>query len=140
MPLAFHVAPEYQLVLFRPIGRLTESDFITLCRAAYTHPDRSPDFVHFWDTRAIDELVMNVSVIPMYRNFLAEHEHQITTGRVAVVSGRSMTRTFAFMLANAAKRMQATIRLFDDVETAADWVDLPPDALTNVPDAQWTKP
>lgn len=131
MACSYRVDPEHQLVLFRPSGQFTERDFIALCRAAYAHPDRTPQCAHVWDTRFIDELVMNANVIPMYRDFLAENRTRITEDKVAVIATRPMTETFASMLVQIGEHESATFRLFDSLEAAAEWLDRPVEALSD---------
>jgi hypothetical protein len=140
MTCAYHVNPEHQLVIFRPTGQFTETTFIDLCRAAYTDPTREPHFAHVWDTRNIDELVMDVDVIPMYRTLLEEHQNQITEGKVAIVTTRIVTQTFASMLIQVDHRGPATFQLFEAMEAAAEWVGLPMQALEDIPESQWTVP
>jgi hypothetical protein len=138
MACAYHVNPEHEFVLLRPTGTFTESEFIALSRAVWTHPDREPHFHHVWDTRPIDELVMNASVISMYRDFRSEHEEQETVGKVAIVTTRALIRTFALMIVQVGHLDRLTLRPFSDMETAAEWVHLPLSVLTEIPEDEWT--
>jgi len=131
MACSYRVDPEHRLVLFRPSGRFTESDFLDLCRAAYEHPERTPQFAHVWDARFIDELVMNANVIPLYREFLAENKPRITEDQVAVIATRPMTETFASMLVQIGEHQSATFRLFSTPEAAAEWLGRPVEALSH---------
>ncbi|HKL88306.1 MAG TPA: hypothetical protein VJ884_04810 [Salinibacter sp.] len=140
MACAFHVNPDHQFVLLRPAGEFTESEFIALSKAVWTHPDREPHFTHLWDTRPIEKLVMNASVIPMYRTFRAEHEEQETVGKVAIVTTRPNVRTFALMIVQIGKLDRLTLQPFSNMEAAAGWADLPLRVLTEIPDAQWITP
>lgn len=139
MAHAYRVEAEDALVLFRPTGRFNETDFIDLSRAAYDDPRRKPHFAHVWDTRAIDELVMDADVISMYRNLLTENADRITQGKVAVIATRGLTRTFASMLIQVSTDHPATFRLFEHGEAAAAWIGIPESDLTNVPDHGWTE-
>lgn len=139
MACAYHVNPEHEFVLLRPTGEFTESEFLALTRAVWSHPDREPHFSHVWETRPIDKLVMNASVIPMYRDFLDEHEGQETVGKVAIVTTRALIRTFALMIVQIGHLDRLTLRPFSDMATAAEWVHLPLDVLTVIPDDQWTE-
>lgn len=138
MACAYHVNSEHEFVLLRPTGEFTESEFIDLSRAVWTHPDRKPHFSHIWDTRPIDKLIMNASVIPMYRDFLSEHKEQEPKGKVAIVTTRTMIRTFALMLVQIGRLDRLTLQPFSDMETAAEWVDLPVEVLTEIPEDEWT--
>jgi hypothetical protein len=140
MARTYCVDPEHQLVLLRPTGRFTERDFIALCRAAYAHPDRTPQYAHVWDTRFIDELVMDVDVISMFRDFLADTEARATEGKVAVITTRVMTETFASMLIQIGEQRPATFQLFTTVPAAAEWLELPAEALADDPDRPWLEP
>jgi hypothetical protein len=140
MSTAYHVDPEYEVVLYRPAGRFTESDFIALLRAAWSDPIREPHFAHVWLTHAVDELAMDATVIPMYRDLLAAHDEQITTGKVAVVTTRALTRRFASMVIQVGRRHRGTFRIFEAVDAAAEWTGVPVEVLTKGPDADWTSP
>jgi hypothetical protein len=133
----YHVDADHSVVLFRPTGQFTEHDLIALIEAALDDPRRTPQFVHVWDTRDIDELVMDADVITMYRTFLDENAARITQEKVAIVATRTLTRTFASMLAQVSGQHPATFRLFDDLEAAAGWVGVPSPVLTDVPDHDW---
>jgi hypothetical protein len=130
MHCAYKVDPRHELVLLRPTGRFAETDFIETCRAFYDHPDREPAFAHVWDARSIDELVMNVDVIALYREFLEENQERATEGPVAVITTRSMTETFATMFIQVSGVQAATYLICDSVEEAAEELDVPLAALT----------
>jgi hypothetical protein len=129
MPCVYKVNRRHEFVLLRPSGRFTETDFIETCRAYYDHPDREPTFAHLWDGRSIDELVMNVDVIALYRDFLEENEERATVGDVVVIATRSMTETFATMLIQVSDLQAATYRLCRSLEEAADALGVPLAAL-----------
>lgn len=139
MACAYHVNAGHDLVLFRPNGRFGGDDFIALCRAAYDDPRRTPQFSHVWDTRSIDELVMEVDVISTYRAFLSENQERLTEEKVAIIATRAMTRTFASMLVQVSKQSPATFQLFNSVQAAADWIGVPGTALTGVPEQDWSE-
>lgn len=137
--VAYHIDVDHDFVLFRPTGQFTERDLINLIQAAFEDPRRSPDFTHVWDTQAIDELVMDADVISMYRNLLDENADRITEDKVAVIASRAVTRTFASMLIQVSKEHPATFQLFERMEGAADWIEVPTSALTAIPDRDWTE-
>lgn len=139
MACAYHVDAEHELILIRPTGRFEGGDFVDLCRAVYEDDRRDPGFAHVWDTRAVDELVMDADVIPKYREFLAEYEAQATEGKVPILATRAVTRTFASMIVQVSKERPATFRLFDDVDAVAEWVGVPASALTHVSDGEWVE-
>jgi hypothetical protein len=139
MACAYCVDPGDELVLFRPTGRFTETNFIALCRAAYDDSRRRSHFAHVWDTRAIDELIMDATVISMYRELLVEKADRVTEGKVAVIATRALTRTFASMLIQVSKDHPATFRLFGQVEAAAEWVGVSTSALIGMSERDWTK-
>lgn len=140
MACAYFIDPEHELVLYRPTGRFTESDFMSVSRAVWSDPARKPHFAHVWKAQGIDELVMKASILPMYRDFLATHEEQKTVGKIAVITKRSITRTFASMLIHVGNFDRSTFQTFDDVEAAAQWINLPVEVLTDIPDREWTEP
>jgi len=126
MPSAYHIDPEHNLVLVRPAGRFTETAFIQLCRTLYDDPDRSPYYSVIWDVRAIDELVMDAAVIPMYRDFLAENADRLTQGPVAIVTDREIATTFASMLIEVGKNRVGAYEIFSSLASAAAWVGVAP--------------
>jgi len=133
MSSAYHIDPEHNLVLVRPAGRFTETAFIQLCRTIYDDPDRRPHFSSIWDARAIDELVMDAEVIPMYRAFLAENADRVTQGQVAIVTDREIATTFASMLIQVGKNRVGAYEIFSSLASAAAWMGVPPEALSNPP-------
>jgi len=135
----YHLNTEHKIVIFRSPGRYTESDFINLLRGAYDDPRHTPQYDHIWDSRSIEELVVDVEVIDLYRDLLKEYEGQISQGKVAVIAVRTLTRTFSSMLAEVGTEHPATFRMFDDVEATAEWVGVPVSVITNVPDDGWTE-
>jgi hypothetical protein len=137
--VAYHINVDHAFVLFRPTGQFTECDLINLIQAVFDDPRRSPTFTHVWDTRAIDKLVMDADVISMYRNLIDENVDRIPEEKVAVVASRAVTRTFASMLIQVSKEHPATFQLFERLEGAADWIGVPPAALTTVADDTWTE-
>jgi hypothetical protein len=135
----YHVNVDHSIVLLYPVGRFTERDLILLLRAVLNDDRRTPQFNHVWDTRDIDELVMDVEVISMYRDLLMEHEGRITRGKIAIVATRTLTRTFASMLIQVRRKHPGSFRLFEGMEAVAEWVGVPPSVLTSVPDRDWTE-
>lgn len=131
MSCALKVDSRHELVLIRPSGRFTEAEFIETCRAFYAHPDREPTFSHVWDSRFIDELVMKVDVIALYRNFLEANRERATVGDVAVIASRSLTETFATMLVEVSGLPAATYRLYDSAEEVAEELGVPLAVLTD---------
>ena len=130
MSCTFKVDPRHELVLLRPTGRFTEAEFIEVCHACYDHPDREPTFAHVWDTRSIDELVMDVDVISEFRDFLTVNQERATKSTVLVIATRSVTETFATMLVQVSELQAATYRLCRSVEEAADALGVPVAVLT----------
>ncbi len=139
MSSSYHLNAEHALVLIRATGRFTESDLETLLRSVYDDPRHTPRFNHLWDSRAIDELVVDVDVIDTYRELLDEYEDQMSRGKVAVVAARTLTRTFASMLIQVGAKHPATFRVFDDMEGAAGWIGVPMSVTTDVPGHDWTE-
>lgn len=135
----YHVNAEHTVVLLRPTGRFAEGDLIDLIQAVLDDPRRRPHFNHVWDTRHIDELVMDADVISMYRTLLDENTGRITQEKVGIVATRPLTRTFSAMLAQTSRQHPAAFQLFETLETAAEWVEVPASVLTNIPDAEWTE-
>jgi hypothetical protein len=135
----YHLNTEHTLVVFRSSGLFTESEFINLLRGAYDDPRHTPQFNHVWDSRSIEELVVDVDVIDMYRDLLNEYEDQISRGKIAIIAVRTLTRTFSSMLAEVGGEHPATFQIFDDVEATAEWVGVPVSVITNVPDHAWTE-
>jgi len=133
MPSAYHIDPEQAFILVRPTGRVTEQTFIQLCRAFYNDPDRAPEFSVIWDTRDIDELVMDADVIPNYKAFLRENEDRLTQGPIAIVADRALTTTFASMLIQVGNERVGTYEMFTTLEAAAEWIGVPSAALTDLP-------
>lgn len=133
METAYHVDPQRELILVRPTGRFSETTFIELCRAIYDDPEREPHFSALWDTRAIDELIMDASVIPMYKNFLSENEHRVAEGRIAIVTDKGMAETFAKMLTEVVEAPAPTYRVFHGVEPAAEWLGVSAEELAEYP-------
>ena len=133
MPSTYHVDPEQELILVRPTGRFTEEEFIQLCRALYDDPDRTPQFAVIWDTRAVDELVMDADVIPEYKTFLRENEDRLTQGPIAIIADRALTKTFASMLTQVGREHVGACEVVSTPEEAARGVDLPDTALSNLP-------
>jgi hypothetical protein len=130
MSCAYKVDCRHELVLIRPTGRFSEAEFIGACRACYGHPDREPTFAHVWDTRFIDELVMDVGVISQFRDFLAANQERATEGTVLVIATRSVPETFATMLGQVSDLQATTYRLCGSAEEAADVLGVPVAALT----------
>lgn len=139
MNCAYHVSVDQAAVLFRPAGRFTEVEFIQLLRVALADPRRSRQFAHIWDTREIDELVMDSDVISMYRTLLNENVDRLAQEKVAIIAKRPLTRTFSSMLARVSPRHPAVFQLFETMESAADWVGVSASALTNIPAQDWTE-
>lgn len=135
----YHFNADHALVFFRSTGRFTEHDFINLLRAAYDDPRHTPNFSHVWDSRDVEELVVDPNVINMYRDLLNEYESQIAREKIAIVAVRTITRTFSSMLARVGTGHPATFQLFDDLEAAAEWVGVPASVLTEVPGQAWTE-
>ena len=133
MPSTYHVDPEQELILVRPTGRFTEEEFIQLCRALYDDPDREPQFAVIWDTRDIDELVMDADVIPEYKSFLRENEDRLTQGPIAIIADRALTRTFASMLTQVGNKHVGAYEIFSTPDEAAQWIGLPDTALSDLP-------
>jgi hypothetical protein len=133
MPPTYYVDPDRRLVLTRPTGRFTETTLIALCQAIYDDPDREPQFSTVWDVREVDELVMDASVIPMYRAFLAENAGRITQGQIAVITDREMATTFASMLIEIGRAKVGAYEIFSDLPSAATWLDVPTEALSDPP-------
>jgi hypothetical protein len=135
----YHVNAEHTVVLLRPTGRFTEDDLVDLIQTVLTDPRRRPAFNHVWDTRDIDELVMDADVIPMYRTLLDKKADRIAQEKVAIVATRPLTRTFSAMLAQVSRRHPAAFQLFETLEAAAGWVGVPAPVLIDVPDDDWTR-
>lgn len=133
----YHVNAERELVLFHSTGRFTGGDFIDLLRAAHDTPQHKPDFSHIWDTRAIDELVVDTEVISMYRDLLSEYGGKISRGKIAVVTVRALTRTVSTMVMELRTEHPAIYRFFDDLEGAAEWIGVPVSAVTDIPEREW---
>jgi len=135
----YHVNVEHAFVLFRPTGRFAERDLIHLIQTVLEDPRRTPQFTHVWDTRDIDELVMDADVISMYRDLLTEKEDRITRGKIAIVATRTLTRTFASMLIQVSRKHPGVFRLFEGMEAVAEWVGVPTSSLTSIPESDWTE-
>lgn len=140
MAYAYCIDRRYSVVVVRPSGQFTESQFIELLRAMYNDPDRDPSFCHVWDTRSIHELTMDVDVIPRYKAFLGEHEEEVVGGQVAIIATHATTRLFATMLMEINERETTqTVQLFADVESAAEWLDVPEQTISDVPEDRWVR-
>jgi hypothetical protein len=133
MPSTYHVDPEQELILVRPTGRFTETAFIQLCRALYDDPDREPSFSVIWDTRDIDELVMDADVIPEYKTFLRENEDRLTQGPIAIIADRALTKTFASMITQVGNELVGACEIVSTPDEAAQWLDIPNSALSDLP-------
>ena len=139
MSYAFYVDEAHEFVLIRATGTFTETEFVDASKAFYKHPDRKPHFAHVWDARSIDELVMDVTVIEMYNSFLEEYGELSTEGKVAVIVSRTMTEVLSRMLIEINKKWtEQTHRIFQDLEPAAEWLEIPLDAFLDVPEEAWT--
>ena len=135
---AFYVDDTHAFVLIRPTGEFTETDFVNLCREVYDHPKREPRFAHIWDTRSIEALVMGADVIELYRHFLQDSKGSATTGDVAVVATRTMVSVLARMLAEIRKQIgEEDTFYFENLETAAESLEIPVTALKEIPDEKW---
>jgi hypothetical protein len=138
MSYSFYVNNEYEFVLIRPWGEFTEDEFIDVSRAFYNHPTREPDFAHIWDTQSIDRLVMDANVIDMYRAFLAENSDRSSSDRVAIIATRTMVETLSRMLAELNRQQtNQEISFFNDLASAASWLGLPLEVLTDIPASAW---
>ena len=135
----YHVNVDHSVVVLRPVGRFTERDLTALLQAVLDDARRTPQFDHVWDTRDIDELVMDADVISMYRTLLDENEARITRRKVAIVATRTLTRTFAAMLAQVSRKHPGTFQFFEGMEAVAEWTGVPDAALTSIPDRDWTE-
>jgi len=135
----YHVNVEHTVVLLRPKGRFAEGDLIDLLQAVLEDSRRRPSFTHVWDTRDIDELVMDADVISMYRTLLDENTDRLEQEKVAIVATRPLTRTFSSMLAQTSRQHPAAFQLFETLKTAAEWVGVPASVLTSIPDSEWTE-
>jgi hypothetical protein len=135
----YHVNVDHSIVLLRPVGRFTEHDLIILLRTVLDDARRTPQFNHVWDTRDIEELVMDADVISMYRDLLTDHEDRITRGKIAIVATRTLTRTFASMLIQVSRKHPGVFRLFEGMEAVAEWVGVPTSSLTSIPESDWTE-
>lgn len=133
MPSTYHVDPEQEFIFVRPTGRFTDKAFIQLCRVLYDDPDREPRFAVIWDTRDIDELVMDADVIPEYKAFLRENEDRLTQGPIAIIADRALTTTFASMLTQVGKKYVGKYEIVSTPEEATRWIGLPNAALFDLP-------
>lgn len=132
MPSPYHIDPEHELILVRPTGRVNEDTFLQLCRALYDDSTRDPQFSVVWDTRSVDELVMDADIIPDFKAFLRENEHRLTQGPVAIVAERPLTRTFASMLIQVGKEYVGPYEIVSSLEEAARQIGVAEAALSNL--------
>jgi hypothetical protein len=136
MSSTYHIDPDRGLILVRLASTLTEATFLDTCRAVYNDPERDPAFSTVWDGRSIDEIAVGASIIPMYKEFLQENTDRLTRNRVALIANRDVVATFASMLAEISKTHVAQHKLFESMEAAAEWVDVPAEVLSNYPDSR----
>jgi len=141
MPYAYYIAEEYSVVIIRPFGRFDETEFMDALRVVYGHPRRTSEFTNVWDTRSIEELTMDTPVISMYKSFLQENADGVTEGRVAIIASRSTIRLFSSMLKGInEQRVRQQVHLVQTPEAAADWLEIPEEVLSDVPDEEWMRP